>query len=181
VRARKRCGIEGITLICFGKIASSPAGLSSGDILTSGVRILLRRQSGVSGKHGSLVKGACARGYRELSLARFAPHPGELACAGGNAALRVTGTRRMGDRAQGAPLCSPGGGSSGGQCEWPRKSWHSRTISLRKVRVFLVAREGIEPRHADFQSFFGDLRSLSINHLQHLAGPFPGTILAHPI
>jgi hypothetical protein len=31
--------------------------------------------------------------------------------------------------------------------------------------------EGFEPRHAEFQSFFGGLRGLSINHLQALASP----------
>jgi hypothetical protein len=46
-----------------------------------------------------------------------------------------------------------------------------------------VGRE-LNPRHADFQSFFGGLRGLTINHLQRLTDPsqtHQGTILAHPI
>jgi hypothetical protein len=46
------------------------------------------------------------------------------------------------------------------------------TICPVRTRGEMVAREGI-PRHADFQSFFGFLRS--IKHLQRLAGPFPGS------
>src|SRR5713226_4693805 len=38
----------------------------------------------------------------------------------------------------------------------------------------------LNPRHADFQSIFGDLRGLSINHLQRLADPFPGSPRHNP-
>src|ERR1700735_5279374 len=33
----------------------------------------------------------------------------------------------------------------------------------------------LNPRHADFQAFREGLRGLTINHLQALASPFPGT------
>ncbi len=38
----------------------------------------------------------------------------------------------------------------------------------------------MNPRHADFQSFFRGLRGLSINHLQRLADPFPGSPRHNP-
>src|SRR5450631_3331592 len=38
----------------------------------------------------------------------------------------------------------------------------------------------LNPRHADFQSLFGVSRGLSINHLQRLADPFPGTPRHNP-
>src|SRR5579862_6307266 len=44
---------------------------------------------------------------------------------------------------------------------------------------FVAGRE-LNPRHADFQSFFGDSRGLSINHLHRLANPFPGTPRHNP-
>jgi hypothetical protein len=40
--------------------------------------------------------------------------------------------------------------------------------------------EIMNPRHADFQSAFGGSRGLSINHLQRLADPFPGTPRHNP-
>jgi len=38
----------------------------------------------------------------------------------------------------------------------------------------------LNPRHADFQSFFVGLRGLSINHLQRLSPLFPGTSRHNP-
>jgi hypothetical protein len=46
----------------------------------------------------------------------------------------------------------------------------------------MVARGGLNHRHADFQSGSGGSRGLSINHLQRLPAPSPahhGTITAH--
>src|SRR5258707_785416 len=49
----------------------------------------------------------------------------------------------------------------------------------RTVRSKQAGRE-LNPRHADFQAFRGDFRGLSINHLQRLATPFPGTQRHNP-
>ncbi len=46
--------------------------------------------------------------------------------------------------------------------------------------AFEVDREGITPQHADFQSAAGYSRGLSINHLQRLVDPFPGTPRHNP-
>ena len=43
-----------------------------------------------------------------------------------------------------------------------------------------MAGRELNPRHADFQSVFGDSRGLSINHLQRLADPVPGTPRHNP-
>jgi hypothetical protein len=43
-----------------------------------------------------------------------------------------------------------------------------------------VAGRELNPRHADFQSFFGGLRGLLINHLQRSPTPFPGTPRHNP-
>ena len=132
------------------------AGGTGAERQTSGSGVYLRRPAHQAGQHGSLVQSAQARGYRGLSLARSAPHLGELACAGRNAALRVTGARRMGDREDGAALRAPGRGTSGDICRPHGKSRHkygtttgfprhSPIASCLENKKFVVARGGIEP------------------------------------
>jgi hypothetical protein len=123
---------------------------------TFGSGVYLRRSAHQAGQHGSLVQGAQARRYRGLSMARSEAHVGELARAGRDSALRVTGARRMGDREDGAALRAPGRGASGGLRQQHGKSRHkygtttglprhSPIASGRKLRKFVVARGGIEP------------------------------------
>ena len=100
------------------------AGGARAERQTSGAGVYLRRSAHQAGQHGSLVQSAQARQYRGLSLARSAPHMGELARAGRDTALRVTGTRRMGDREDGAALCAPGRGTSGDLRQQHGKSRH---------------------------------------------------------
>jgi integrase len=118
--------------------------------------VYLQGSAGQAGQQESLVQRAQARRYRGLSLARSAPHVGELARAGRNAALRVTGARGLGNREDGAPLRTPRRGTLGGVCGQHGESRHKYGTSTgflrhtpiasgRKIRKLMVARGGIEP------------------------------------
>jgi hypothetical protein len=132
------------------------AGGAGAERQTSDPGVYLRRSAHQASQHSSLVQGTQACRYRGLSLARSAPHLGELARTGRNATLCVTGARGMGDREDGAALCAPGRGASGGVCRQYRKSRHnygtttgfprhSPTATRWKIKNLMVARGGIEP------------------------------------
>jgi hypothetical protein len=135
-------------------------------------RCYLRRSAHQAGQHGSVVQGARARRYRGLSLARSAPHVGELARAGRDTALRVTGARGMGNREGGASLRAPRRGTSGGLRRQHGRSRHNYGTSTGlprhtpiadrwEIMKLMVARGGIEP----------PTRGFSVRHILHPVSP----------
>ena len=73
----------------------------------------------------TLVQGVKARGTRELPVARSTAHLGLVACATGNAALRLAGNDGLGDGEDGAPVCALSRGASRGLRRYPENSWHN--------------------------------------------------------
>jgi hypothetical protein len=65
------------------------------------------------------------------------------------------------------------------QCVGAAGTYGFTVTRLPLPRMGIAGRE-LNPRHADFQSFFGGLRGLTINQLQRLADPFPGTPRHNP-
>jgi len=125
--------------------------------------LYLRGRTDQAGQHESLVQGAETRRYRGLSMARPAPHMGQLACAERHAALRITGACRVGDREDGAPLRAPRRSASDGLYRQHGKSRHKYGTTTGFPRHSLIASSwkiknliwpGVElnHRHADFQS-----------------------------
>ena len=127
---------------------------SSGE--ASGASLHVRRETCVSGEFQGVVQGTEARGDRGLPLARLATHLGLMACAERNALVCTSRNGGLGDRENGAALCAPSRGASRRLRRQLETSWHNpgtvagaaktaRTVTLRKIKDFLVAREGIEP------------------------------------
>ena len=107
----------------------------------SGAGVYLQGAAGQAGEQESVVQGTEARRNRGLSLARSAAHLGELARAGRNAALRVTGARRLGDGEDGAALCAPR----------PRNIWRSMPAT-RKVTAQIRHKHRISTAQPDCKS-----------------------------
>ena len=90
----------------------------------SGARLHVPEQAHLSGEHDGLVPRAQARRYRELQVPRPEAHLGKLARAERDAALCLTGTRRLGNGANGAALCAPERGSPRAMGRTCANPWH---------------------------------------------------------
>src|SRR5208283_2780295 len=113
----------------------------------------LRGAARFSGELHGLVQGLEARRDRELPLARLAAHMGLVACAEWNALVCSSRNGGLGDRKDGAPLCTPSRRASRGLRRQLENSWHNpgtaagaaktaRVANTRKIKDLMVAREG---------------------------------------
>jgi len=101
-------------------------------------------------KYQGLVCGARTRRHRGLSLARSEARMGNVARTERHAAVRVAGAGWLAESGDGAPLCTPCGGSPRALCAAPwrracrraRKRRHKYGTEVKRVRSCYLA----EPR-----------------------------------